>query len=1218
MNFGVCFKSKNEIMFLRVMKYLTSHFFLLTTWLAFFGVESAFSQTKEIDFSAQIRPILADNCFKCHGPDDAARKSKLRLDRSDTALQPAKSGKRAIVPGKPNESELISRILSEDPDEVMPPTSTQKKLTTEQKELLRKWVADGAKYQEHWAFVPPRRPALPKVKQRDWTKNEIDRFVLARLEKEGLKPSGTADRYTLVRRLYLDLIGLPPTPEEADAFVKDSSRDAYEKLVDRLLASAHYGERWGRRWLDLARYADTNGYEKDRPRSIWPYRDWVINALNADMPFDRFTIEQIAGDLLPKATPDQIIATGFHRNTMLNEEGGIDPLEYRFYSMVDRMHVTSTTWLGLTMACAQCHTHKYDPIKQTEYYGLMAFMNNADEIKFEVPKPDLVAKRKELQKKISALENGLADKFPAEVNIEWLTPGSAEFSAKNGTEAEFLIDGSFRVEGKNPDKDTYTVKFNTSLRRITHVQLEAISDEKVGKGGPGRTDQGNFVLSEIEMEITGDGSEPRKIKFARAEADFAQDNFPAENAIDGKTNTGWAIYDKDGKRLHRRAVFTLAEPLALEKDSSATVRLVQEHGSQHTLGRFRLSLGNELPYSMPLADRQRENRDRKFAKWLEKETTSVVQWERLRPTEAKSDVPILTIQSDDSVFASGDFTKSDTYKLKFRNLPAGVKAIRLEALTDDRLPSRGPGAAYYEGTDGDFHLANFKVIAGTNSVLLTNVTESFASGENKAAKAIDADLQSAWTIKDGQGKAQNAVFQLVEPLKTVEELQIELLCAEYYVTSLGRFRISVTTNENAKASTLPEDVQVALAKYREGGVKLLFSSPEAATDRKLLLRQFAKVAPQLAGERKVIDQLRGEMPALPSTLVMRERPEGEPRATHRYDRGEFLSPKEEVAPGIPEVLPPLAKDAPRNRLGLARWLVSPKNPLTARVVMNRNWEAFFGRGLVHTTENFGLQGEVPSHPELLDWLATEFIKQNWSQKKMLKLIVMSTTYQQSSKLTPQLLEHDPQNILLARGARSRIDAELIRDYDLVASGLFSTNVGGASVYPPQPAGVTSDGAFGSLDWKTSTGPERYRRGLYTFSKRTAPYAMTTTFDGPSGESCLARRERSNTPLQALTLLNDEVFMECAQALGKSTAEQSGDVDALVEKVFRRFLVRLPTDEERKKLVAFYQTQLDRFAKGELKADEIVGSDKSKKLNEQAAWTTVARAVMNLDEAITKN
>ncbi|MEY2428623.1 MAG: hypothetical protein QOJ40_1508, partial [Verrucomicrobiota bacterium] len=748
------------------MKNLFVHWFLLATILGSSVLGCGASQSEQIGFNEQIRPILSENCFKCHGPDDAARKSKLRLDRSDTARQPARSGKRAIVPGKPNESELISRITAADPDEVMPPPATRKALTSAQKELLRTWIASGAKYQQHWAFVPPRQQPVPKVKQKNWPKNAIDNFVLARLEKEGLRPSPPADRYTLARRVSLDLIGLPPSPQEADAFVNDSAPDAYEKLVDRLLASPHYGERWARRWLDLARYADTNGYEKDRPRSMWPYRDWVINALNADMPFDRFTIEQIAGDMLPNATPDQLIATGFHRNTMLNEEGGIDPQEYRFYSMVDRVHVTSTAWLGLTLACAQCHTHKYDPIKHTEYYQFMALLNNADEPAFSVPKPDLVAKRKAIQEKIGLLEASLPDKFPVEANIEWLTPGSAEFTSKNGSDGEFLPDGSFRVGGKNPETDIYTVKFDTSFRRITHIQLEAIPDDKVGKGGPGRTEHGNFVLTKIEVEVseTGGKSEPRKVKIAQAEADFSQDNFPVANAIEGKAGSGWAIAGPN-LRTHRHAVFTFAEPLMLEKGTELTLRLVQEFGSQHTLGRFRLSLGNALSSALPVAESRRENRDRKFARWLKNEAASIVKWERLPPVEATSQVPVLTIQSDDSVFALGDFTKSDTYKLKFRNLPAGIKAIRLEALPDDRLPKGGPGIISYEGPEGDFYLSNLKVLAGTNSLSLTNATESIASGNNNAAKAIDADLQSGWSINPGQGHAQNAVFQLTEPLK---------------------------------------------------------------------------------------------------------------------------------------------------------------------------------------------------------------------------------------------------------------------------------------------------------------------------------------------------------------------------------------------------------------------------------------------------------------------
>jgi hypothetical protein len=543
----------------------------------------------EVDFQREVRPILSGICFKCHGPDEAARKAGLRFDIREEALKPAKSGEIAIVPGDISKSALVKRIYATDEDDLMPPPKAKLPLTEAQKDILKRWVAEGAEYRPHWAFVAPKRPALPEVKQKDWPRNDIDYFILARLEKEGLKPSEPADKYSLVRRVYLDLIGLPPTPEEADAFVNDSAPDAFEKVVDHLLESPHYGERWARRWLDLARYADTNGYEKDRPRSIWAYRDWVINALNKDMPFDEFTIEQLAGDLLPNPTQDQLIATGFHRNTMLNEEGGADPLEYRFHAMVDRVHVTATTWLGLTMACAQCHTHKYDPIQHTEYYKFMALMDNADEPLMDLKKPEIVEKRREAQKKIDALEAGLLDKFPAPSNIEWRIPGEAEFASKEGADGEFLTDGSFRVSGKNPDKDVYTIKFEASIPKLTHLQIEAMPDEHVGKGGPGRTDHGNFVVTELELEINGE-----KVKFASAEADYSQEGFSPEATFDGKDNTGWAIAGSENLRQHRHAIFKLEKPIALEKSTPVTVRIKQDYGNKHTLGRFRVSLGQDV------------------------------------------------------------------------------------------------------------------------------------------------------------------------------------------------------------------------------------------------------------------------------------------------------------------------------------------------------------------------------------------------------------------------------------------------------------------------------------------------------------------------------------------------------------------------------------------------------------------------------------------------
>jgi hypothetical protein len=981
-------------------------------------------------FNSKVRPILARHCFKCHGPDEKARKAKLRLDQRDAALRGGRSKQPAIVPGHPERSELIRRIFAEDEDEIMPPPHTKNPLTAEDRQILKRWIAEGAGYRLHWAFVPPKQHPLPAVTQCSWPRNPIDYFILARLEAEGLKPAPEADRYTLARRLYLDLIGLPPTPEEAEAFVNDKSPEAYEKLVDRLLASPHYGERWARRWLDLARYADTNGYEKDRPRSIWPYRDWVINALNADRPFDRFTLSQLAGDLLPDATQDQKIATGFHRNTMLNEEGGIDPLEYRFYAVVDRVAVTGTIWLGLTVGCAQCHTHKFDPIPQREYYQFMALLNNADEPVLPVRRPDITRQRLEIEKKIAALVADLPNRFPPE--------------------------------------------------------------------------------------------------FDRRDA---------------------------GPPSDRRAHFL-----------------------------------------------------RKYREWQQREADRTVRWTVLRPTSVKSNLPHLTVLDDNSILASGDQSKSDTYDLSFRTDLHGITALRLEVLPDDRLPAGGPGRVYYEGALGDFFLSEFRVMAGAK-IPVSKAAHSFAGGKATADKAIDGDPQTGWSINGGQGRAHTAVFTLAAPLAGAKDLHVQMLFERYYSSGLGRFRISATTDtRSAVARDMPVEVEDVL---------LIPEEKRTTQQEERLLHQFLMTAPELAKERDEIERLRKQLPAYPTTLVMEERPAENPRPTFIHNRGEFLQPKERVEPDVFSVLPPLPKDTPRNRLSLARWLVSPDNPLTGRVTMNRQWAAFFGRGIVPTLQDFGYQGERPSHPELLDWLAVELVKQGWSKKKMHKLIVRSATYRQSSRVSPELAAKDPHNELLARGPRVRLEAEQLRDAALRYSGLLSEKIGGPSVFPPQPPAVTTEGAYGQLQWKVSKGPDRYRRGLYTFSKRTAPFAMFATFDAPSGEVCVARREVSNTPLQALTLLNDPAFTEAAQALGKMMAERKGSVAERVDYLFRRCLTRPPSAEEAAQLVRFFQTQKSRCQRKEIDAAKIAGTGAGD-VNERAAWTALARTLFNLDEAIVKD
>jgi mono/diheme cytochrome c family protein len=992
---------------------------LLTT--ALLAVAAAQPRTTAPDFHREVRPILSQHCFKCHGPDDKTRTAGLRLDTPSGAFAKLPSGKRAVVPGRPDQSELVKRVALTSAPLMMPPAHANKPLSDAQRDILRRWVASGAQYRPHWAFVAPKPSPLPAVQNTAWPRSPIDRFILARLEKSGLQPAPEADRYTLIRRVSLDLIGLPPTPAEVDAFLRDTKPNAYERLVDRLLASPHYGERWARRWMDLARYADTNGYEKDRPRSIWPWRDWVINALNADMPYTQFTIEQIAGDMLPNPTPQQITATGFHRNTMLNEEGGIDPLEFRYHSMTDRMAVTGTVWLGLTTACAQCHTHKYDPITQRDYYRMMACINNANEIEVDVPDPTIRRRREEIQAKIDNLEQNLPQQFPP---------------------------------------------------------------------APGRTPLQSF--------------------------------------------------------------------------------------------------------------------DDAFRTWKDEQASKIIRWEILKPTKAESSLPLLTPQPDNSILSTGDVSKRDVYDITFRTDLAGVTAIRLEALTHPSLPKNGPGRTWYEGPFGDFFLSELLTNVDGKPIKIASADQTFAAGVYNAGKAIDGDPQTGWSVSGQVGVPHNAVFRLEQPIPAGNSLHIRMIFEKYYAAALGRFRISISKDPRAAKAYPSAEIEDLLAT----------PLPQRPADAETRLRRwFASTTPQLAAARAEIDKLRSAMPAYPTTLVMQERPANYVRPTHLHNRGEYLQPKEPVTPSVPAFLlggaPP-----PKNRLEFARWLVSPQNPLTARVAVNRTWQALFGRGIVATTEDFGFQGQAPSHPELLDWLAVHFMQNGWSMKRLHKLIVTSAAYRQSSAADNRKRTKDPLNILLSRGPRVRMEAEMVRDHALTASGLLSRKIGGPSVFPPQPAGVTSEGTYGPLQWKVSEGEDRYRRGIYTFAKRTAPYAMFLTFDGPSGEACLARREVSNTPLQALTLLNDQVFTEAAQKLGAQAAAHPDDATRCTQ-LFRTILTRLPTPREHTLLLSFLQKQKARFAENRTQAQALAGAEGTAPLEDRAACTALARALLNTDEALVK-
>lgn len=988
---------------------------------AVFGSPDKHSVTPKVDFGRDIQPILANNCFECHGSDAHARKAGLRLDTFDCA-------KRVLAPGSSGKSRLVSRITAEEATR-MPPASSGKRLTAAQVALVKTWIDQGAKYAEHWSFVPPRRPSVPKVSNPAWPKNPVDNFVLARLDRENLRPSPPADRATLLRRVYLDLTGLIPSPKEVREFLADNRPDAYERIVDRLLASPHYGERWARRWLDIARYADTNGYEKDRERSIWPYRDWVINAFNSGMPFDRFTVEQLAGDLLPNATQDQNIATGFHRNTMANEEGGIDLAEDRFKSMIDRTNTTGAAWLGMTVGCAQCHNHKFDPISQREYYGLFAFLNNTDEVEADVVTPGSLAKRTEIQRKIDAVETHRADRFPG-----------------------------------------------------GHAALDAKVDDWI------------------------------------------------------KTN-----------RL-------------------------------------------------------------RAARWQVVKTTSVV----------SQNHATMTVLPDGSILASGDKPNTDTYEIIAVSTLPRITAIRVEALTDPSLPDGGPGRAHFFQRGG-FLLSELGVEARSSNggaftpIRLIDPSADFEGGGRTVSQCLDGKLDTGWAITGQEGKDHRAVFQLAQPMTHAGGTIMKVRMDQFFVHQviLGRFRISVTDQAlPVRAAPFPADVEKALA-----------TDVKTPDSRSIVKSWILRTVPEMEPVNAEIASLRKQMPAYPTSLVMRERPAGWERVTHIHQRGEYLKPTEVALPITPKLLPPFPSDGPRNRLGLAKWLVSPKNPLTARVQMNRDWQAFFGRGIVPTVEDFGTRGENPSHPELLDWLATEFMQGGWRMKRMHRLIVTSATYRQVARTSPELQRRDPLNILLARGPRFRVDAELVRDIALSASGLLNPKLGGPSVFPPQPAEVTGQ-VYGGYQYPTSTGPDRYRRGLYTYWKRTAPFAAVITFDGPTSENACMRRVRSNTPLQALTVMNDEVFVEAAEALAGRVVREGGQtlVDR-IEYLYLCTLSRLPMASETAKVKTFYERQLQRFAGDSANAKTVARRYRSETGEgsepELAAWTLTARAILNLDETITK-
>ncbi|MEI6236067.1 MAG: PSD1 and planctomycete cytochrome C domain-containing protein [Planctomycetota bacterium] len=999
------------------------------------GCFAADSDVPEIvRFNRDVRPILSNNCFYCHGPDEKKRSAKLRLDEFAGATADHQ-GTRAVVPGHPEQSELIKRLTTTDPEELMPPPKSQRPaLTATQVAILKKWIEQGAKYEGHWAFVPLSSDAPPPVKNAVWVKNPIDAFILSRLEKERITPSPEADRVTLLRRATLDLTGLLPTPEEVAAFVADTAPDAYEKRVNALLANPHFGERWGRHWLDQARYADSNGYSVDSDRTMWPYRDWVIKAFNDDLPFDRFTIEQLAGDLLPKPAKNQLIATAFHRNTLINEEGGVDKEQFRNEAVVDRVNTTGAVWLGLTVGCAQCHSHKFDPIAQREYYELFAFFNHGTDVnnkgetisvaRGEVfgtpyvpsthdepkPEPAVAALSQAEWEKQELARITAAVSVPATTGdkpVAWIPAHFSDYDTASGAGFELLPDGSLLSDGRGAFNDTYRVVAKTDLKRVAAVRLRVLTHEKLPHSGPGMASNGNFVLTDFTATVDG-----KEHDFDRASADHEQPNFPAKAAIDSDHQSGWAINagknSKTKMNANHEAVFVFSKPI---DPTGKTVEFKLHHGlNEHYLvGRFAI-----------------------------------------------------------------DFSES------------------------------APGAA---------------------------TTEKPADG-------------------------------LADALKTP-------------------------------------------------------AIKRTAAHKKVIKEAFDRI------EKTASPKKQTQNPNVAELMIMKEL--AKPRPTYIQTRGDFLRKDEVVGllnpGGLSAVPPALHADATRTRMDLAKWLVDTKNPLTPRVTVNRMWMRCFGRGLVETDEDFGTQGAPPTHPELLDFLARTFVENGWSTKSMLRLIMTSATYRQSSKARPELNDIDARNLLLARQNRVRVEAEIVRDVALTASGMLDPTIGGPSVRPPQPEGVY---AFTQnvRKWTADVGGNRYRRAMYTRFYRSAPHPLFSTFDTPDFQTVCTRRVRSNTPLQALMVANDAAFVELAQGFATRLLKEvpGADSDARIRRAFVLSLCREPSAKEFAALSSYFKRQSAEFAKDASAAQALLSPDlKASKTDpaQAAALVCVARAIFNTDAFITR-
>ena len=1030
---------------------------------------------RPISFNREILPILANNCFACHGPDEKKRETKFHFDTQEGMF--AKRG--VIEPGNAAESLLVEKITDPNPKDRMPPPDSGHSLTPQQIDLLRRWIDEGAKWDTHWAYVPPKSPEPPAVVQSSWVRNPIDQFILARLEREGLKPSPEADKATLLRRVTLDLTGLPPAPSEIDAFLADSSPDAYERRVDELLRSPHYGERMAVPWLDAARYADTHGYHIDSLRGMWPWRDWVIDAFNQNMPFDRFAIEQLAGDLLPDATKEQKIASGFNRNHMINFEGGAIADEYQVEYVVDRVEATSSAFMGLTMGCARCHSHKFDPITHKEFYQFFAFFNNVPEVGLDgrtgnavpflpLPSPAQQARLDELNAAIKASESVLDEGAVAPLQLEWEKTAREKAPQLNRENllAHYEMDGSFSdISGQYQHGRT--------------VIGEPTFD-------PGRVGRAASFDGDTEVSFGDVGGFERDEAFTlaawvRGRGNLAMNGFQKIESADRRRGYEWQFDDITLVDIQRWAARLTIRMASDAPDSAIEIR-----------SRDRLRLGD----------------------WYH-----------------------VAVTYDGSGKAAG-------LTLYVNGERAAVDVVR------DTL--RGPVRS------------NAPLRLGSKTL-----------GKPFVGQIDDLRLYG----------------------RALTPAQVDDLAVHYPVRAILSGVVGKPSKEDA-------------ARLRE--YFLTYQAPDA-------MRAAHKELELLKTRKEDL------VKTIPTAMVMADLKK--PRETFVLARGDYRNQTEKVQPGVPAVLPPLPDGAPLNRLTLARWLVDPSHPLTSRVAVNRYWQTYFGYGIVKTQEDFGVQGEPPTHPELLDWLATEFVRTGWDVRAMQRLIVTSATYRQSSKTTPQLTERDPENRLLARGPRVRMPAEMIRDTALAASGLLNDAIGGPSVLPYQPKGIWEELAFGDgfsgQAYEQSHGPDLYRRGMYTLWKRTAPPASLATFDAPDREKCTARRAQTNTPLQALVLLNDPTYVEASRALAERALVEGGrDAKSRIAYAFRLATARPPSGKEMKVLRTLLDGRYKVFRQDRQAALKLLSVGESKRnpkldVAELAAYTTVTSVIFNLDETITK-